>query len=186
MNREQWLTELAKGIEPIFKGFRLAKYRLTCGWPCKQALSRRNRRIGECHGSQSSKDGTHEIFISPSIDDQLEVAGTVAHEMVHVVAGIEAQHKGKFLSVARHIGLTKGKPTSAMPGERLNDQIKKILEPLGAYPHSALVPVGKTKTSNPSSVRLECECGCRVTISRKMLEEYGPPTCACGGEMTDA
>lgn len=183
LNREGWLTELAKQVEPIFKGLPIAAYRITCGWPCQNALSLRKRRIGECHGVQSSKGKVNELFISPTIDNPLEVAGVVCHELTHVVAGVEAAHKGKFVKLSKLIGLVKGKPTVAMPGERLNEKLEKIIKSLGKYPHQALLPVARTKTKSSSVTKLVCSCGCFVTISNKWLEEVGPPTCACGNQM---
>jgi hypothetical protein len=55
LNRESWLTELAKRVHPLYKGFAMAPYRLTCGWPCRMALGRRRRAIGECHALESSR-----------------------------------------------------------------------------------------------------------------------------------
>ena len=132
-NREGWLTEVSRGMEYLFKGFSLSKYRVTCGWPCVGALSKA-RRVGECHGAKSSKDGVFELFISPVLDDPLEVAGTVCHELAHVAAGIDARHGSGFVKVCRHVGLTKGKPMSASPGPYLEERLGKLLLPLGPYP----------------------------------------------------
>ncbi len=76
MNREGWLTEVAKQMEPIFSGYKLPAYRVTCGWPCKNALGARTKRVGECHGVASSTGGNFELFISPLLADPLEVSGT--------------------------------------------------------------------------------------------------------------
>lgn len=181
-NREGWLTELAKQVEPIFRGFTLPKYRLTCGWPCKGALASKGTRVGECHAIESSKGGLHEIFISPLVAEPLEVSGIVCHELAHVAAGIKAKHGKGFVRVCRHVGLIKGPPTSVMPGQRLNDRLKGIIDKLGLYPHSVLSPVTIKKEVKVSSVKLVCVCGCWVRMPPKMLEEIGPPVCACGSE----
>lgn len=184
MNREAWLTELAAQVQPMFKGFKIKPYRITCGWPCKEALGKKRRRVGECHAIESSKDGVHEIFISPLLDAPLEVAGTVCHELAHVVAGIPAGHGKGFRIVCKHVGLTTGRPASIMPGPALNERLQKIIDKQGAYPHKALVPLAKPAKA-PSVVRLECcDCGCVVVISNKWLENSGSPTCGCGGFMS--
>jgi len=184
-NREAWLTELGQMVQPLFKKFALKPYRVTCGWPCKGGLGSRSRVVGECHALESSKGGHHEIFISPTLDQPLDVAGTLCHETAHVAAGIAAQHKGMFLIVCRDVGLTKGKPKSVMPGDYLNGLLEGMISKLGPYPHAALLPVGKLTVKPPSTTSLECvECGCKVTISFKWIEESGLPTCGCGGEMT--
>jgi hypothetical protein len=180
MNREGWLTTLAQQCEYLFKGFEIKPYRITCGWPSRMPLGRTRRAIGECHSHKTSKGGYHEIFISPLLDKPVEVGGTVVHEMCHVVAGIDAKHGHGFVKVAKHVGLTKGKPTSAGPGQLLEDRLVKLVDALGEYPHSGIKPI--LKEVKPSgSISLECpECGCRCSMSFKWLEEAGLPICGCG------
>lgn len=178
MNREGWLTELGKQIEPLLVGYKIKPYRVTCGWPCVGGLSA-NRRIGECHGAKSSKAGVFELFISPVVDVPLEAAGVLCHEMVHVIAGTEAAHGKKFVQVCKDVGLTKGKPRSIMPGERLSASLTRLIERLGPYPHQAIV--GELRPKKPgSTVGLLCpDCECKITIGKKWLDN-GMPTCACG------
>jgi hypothetical protein len=181
-NREEWLSDVASRIEPLF-GMKLEPYRLTCGWPSSRGLASSGRVLGECHASKISRGSVCEIFISPTLEFPLTVAGVVCHEMTHVAAGVDAQHRGMFVRMCKHIGLTKGKPTSAMPGDRLEDKIRKILDKSGEYPHQALVPV--VKAAKPKSdTTLECEeCGCKVRLSVRWLRLAGPPECGCGGRM---
>jgi hypothetical protein len=184
MNREGWLTELAKMVHPIFKGFTIPAYRVTCGWPSKFPLGARKRRIGECHGAKSSKGGVYELFISPVLDKPIEVAGVVCHELTHVAAGVEAGHERGFVKVARHIGLTKGKPTQAMPGPLLEEKLEKLISTLGQYPHQALSPIMQVKETELKDLTVKCPgCGCRARMSIKWLEEAGVPTCGCGTPM---
>lgn len=180
MNREAWLTDVAKRIEPLFKGSTFKPYRLTCGWPCVNGLSPRRRRVGECHNITCSRGGVYELFISPVLDDPLEVAGTVTHELAHVLAGTEAAHGKGFVRFCRHVGLTKGRPTEAMPGKDLEGKIKEILTGLPSYPHKALVPTAKPRREpRPRPVKLVCACGCKVTMSADDFAGVGVPTCAC-------
>lgn len=183
LNREGWLTQLAHQIEPIFRGMKLPSYRLTCGWPSRNALSHAKRRIGECHGQQVSSAGVFELFISPLLDKPGEVAGTVCHELTHVAAGIEAGHKGKFIKISKQIGLTKGKPTTAQPGKELAERLERIWERLGQYPHSAIIPVFSKAKPATSRITLRCRCGCSVQISTDWVAKAGLPTCGCGKEM---
>ncbi len=186
MNREAWLTEMARLIEPLFGGMRNAikPYRVTCGFPSKCATSPKARRIGECHGAKASGDGVHELFISPTLEEVVDVGGTVAHELIHVAAGLEAAHGRKFVAMGNRIGLTQGKATSLSPGKDMADTIRKFGEKLGPYPHKALSVSSKPKGA-PTTEKLVCtECECSITISFKWLTEAGFPTCGCGGEMT--
>lgn len=64
-NREHWLTDLAKKAEAEFKGFAIPPYRVTCGWPCKNATGSKGRRVGECHGPTSSKGGSSSYSSAP-------------------------------------------------------------------------------------------------------------------------
>ena len=180
MNREQWLTEIAQRMETLFKSknYPLKPYRVTCGWPCRLGLSLRAPRIGECHPVVSSKGGVMEIFVSPRLDKPLDVAGVVVHELTHVAVGTEWSHGTRFKAAMKALGLV-GKPTSAMPGEKLNETLQKHIDQLGAYPHAALEPV-RTAAKSGSAVKLLCDCGCNFRMSRKWLEESGVPICGCG------
>jgi hypothetical protein len=186
--REQWLSEMARSMEVLFGAddkFREKAYRVTCGWPSKHATGTRKVRVGECHRADVSADGRFELFVSPLLAEPLDVAGTLCHELAHVVAGVEAGHKAPFVKVCRAVGLTAGKPSQAGPGPLLNDQLRKLIDRLGPYPHAAMKPPVKAKAERPpSSLRLAClECGCVVSIGAKWLAESGPPTCGCGGVM---
>ena len=186
MNREAWLTEVAKRAEPLFH-LRLLPYRVTCGWPCKGGVNLRRRVVGECFDVEVSSGGVHELFISPVLDKPLEVAGTLMHEMTHVAAGVKSQHGKEFVKWCNRVGLTDGKPRSVMPGQALNEKLSRIIEAVGDYPHKALVLKPKPVRRSANAPRkVQCECGCTATIPAKWLDAVGPPTCGCGRPMIDA
>lgn len=189
MNRELWLTEVAKKIEPLFTAadYTIKPYRVTCGWPCTKALGTRSRRIGECHSHKSSTGGFFEIFISPLLDSPVEVAGVITHELVHSIVGIEAGHGAKFVKAGRYVGLTNGQPTSLSPGDPLKQKLKAICDKVGEYPHKAMNPAGKPAKVRPKTqLTLVCgECGCKVRMGVKHFEQSGNPTCGCGSPMTE-
>lgn len=181
-NRESWLTEVAARAEPVFRGLKLPAYRLTCGWPHKEGLAGPGRRrLGECHASVTSTAGLHEIFVSPLLDAPLEVAGVICHEMSHVAAGIDAGHGRRFVKVCKHVGLTRGKPTSAMPGERLAEFLTGVIAKVGPYPHRRMNPVARVKQAGKKDITLACpNCGCKVRMTIRWLAEAGSPKCGCG------
>lgn len=183
INREEWLTRMAKLIEPIFKGFAIKPYKVTCGWPSRNATGRTSRAVGECHAIETSKAGVHEVFISPTLDNPLDVAGTLTHEMCHIAAGMQAKHGKDFVSVAKHVGLTKGKPRSVGPGELLEQELARMIETIGEYPHKAIVPILIEKKPRTSVTLICSQCECRITIGIKWLDLSGSPTCGCGGPM---
>ena len=186
LNREAWLTEMARHLEDVFKGhFNVKPYRVTCGWPSSGGVGKRRRVIGQCHPPQSSKAGVFELFISPVLDSVVEVGGTLAHEMAHVVAGVDAQHGKEFVRVCVAVGLTKGRPASVGPGPRLEERIKRVGESLGPYPHQKMEPVLRRREVKKSRTRIVCSgCGCTATIGLKWIAEPGLPTCACGTPMS--
>jgi hypothetical protein len=201
LNREGWLTEVARKSEKFFSGFKILPYRVTCGWPSTAAMASKQRRLGECHGPKVSKAGVAEVFISPLLDKPLEVAGTLCHELAHVIAGVEAKHGKGFIRVCKHAGLVKGHPRSVMPGERLNESLSRIIDKLGVYPHKAIIlrerEDKKIVRKNPTlelwelwkemeggePIKLVCECGCPVLMPAKWYETVGAPLCACGRRM---
>ena len=144
MNREAWLTELAQKIEPFFEGHQFSKYRISCSWPSKSATSAKNRRIGECWAPTASEDKTTEMMISMGIDDPLEVASTLVHEMVHAVVGVQHGHKAPFKRVALAVGLT-GKMTATTAGEELTERLNGLMADMPPYPHARLNASSKKK-----------------------------------------
>jgi hypothetical protein len=198
MNREEWLTKVAKACEPLFPEMKLDNYRVTCGWPSSNGLGRRRRTVGQCFGPTASKAGVYEIFISPTLGTGLEAVGTLMHEMAHVIAGIDAKHGSKFVWVCNRAGITKGNPFSREPGEELNKRLDKLIQGIGNYPHQALTPTSKIVpkpirnlllpdgteiTVEGNMVKLVCSCECAAMMSYKHLEKSGYPTCGCGQPM---
>jgi hypothetical protein len=188
--REQWLSKVAKALEPKFKalGYELPAYRMSCGFP---STGRRSQRIGECWAAQCSNDQTHEIFIHPSCADSVEVAAILAHEMTHAAVGLDKKHGSVFAKVARGMGLT-GKMTATVAGEEFKKLIKPVIERLGMYPHAALVS-GVSSRGPKQTTRLHkaaCdECGYTVRVTSKWVDLAAPvcPNTECDnfqGDMT--
>ena len=101
--REQWLEHAAAMIRdsliPQLAGHRC---RVSCGWPHKAAVARTSRRVGECWYPEHSTDRqSHNLFISPALQDPIEVLETLAHELIHVAAGPNVGHKGAFVKIAK-------------------------------------------------------------------------------------
>ncbi len=168
MNREQWLNECIQKLRPEFE--QLAhplpeKIRASCSWPSKSGLANKKRRIGEAWSSKNSADQSCEVFISPVLKDPIEVSATLVHELVHCAVGVEEGHKGKFPRLAKAVGL-EGKMTATTASAELT--------------HS-----NAAKKQGCRLLKVVCECGCVVRMTRKWLDEVGPPTCGCGGAMVE-
>jgi hypothetical protein len=109
MNREQWLTDLMHKLSPLLEAHQkgatacMDTWRVSVGWPGGRGS--KNRAIGQCWPDTASKDGRTEMFISPALDDPMEAAATLLHEMVHAAVGVRFKHGKPFSSMARAVGL---------------------------------------------------------------------------------
>lgn len=183
--RENWLLAVAHGMAPQFAAldYELPPFRITCGFPSRAATARTKRRIGECWIAAASEDEHHEILISPILIDPMEIAGVIAHELVHAVLPPNTGHKGKFPSICKALGLV-GKPTSTMPGETFRATVEPLLRSAGDYPHARLNVASDTpKKQGTRMIKCECgECGYTVRTTAKWLNAGGPPLCPCNSE----
>lgn len=142
VTREQWLNAGARKIlARLFKGCGHEppeRIRVSCGWPGKHTT------LGVCWHKDASADGTFEIFITPMMDDPVEVLNVLAHELVHAHLPRGTHHKKPFVQLADAIGLS-GSPAHklAAPGSDAHRALEEIAEKLGGYPHARIVIEGK-------------------------------------------
>lgn len=168
--REQWLQDATKTFRKHFniRGWTIPdNVRVSCGLPSGRAFSAKKRTIGEAWASTCSKDQHFEIFVSPTIDDPLQVLATLAHELVHTTVGLNAGHKGKFIKAAGDIGL-QGPWTSTTATDDMAKQLQTMIDRLGPYPHASLDKM--TNGKKKQSTRLvKCSCAyCGYTIRSTM------------------
>ncbi len=184
INREEWLTWCVALVKRLLDAPIKDDIRITCGWPSKGALAKR-RVNGECWSPDVSADGTTEIFISPLLDNGLEVAAVVAHELLHAT-GLKG-HRANFAKAAQRLGLD-GPATSTIPGEVFEQRITSILEILGPYPHARIDPK-QTERKKQTTRLLKVSCAsCEneddpyiVRMSAATLER-GAPICPIHNE----
>ena len=183
-NREQWLQRCTDLLRPAFEeaGYTIPdNVRYTCGFPSKSALSRKRRRIGECWDETSSAGQTYEIFISPLLAGPMDVAATLAHELVHATVGLKAKHGKAFAKCARAIGLD-GKMTATVPGVGFQHWFAKHAIALGNYPHKELRASSGAPKQSTRLLKVSCpECEAEgepylARMSAKALER-GAPIC---------
>jgi len=183
--REQWLLAGLELLKPIFSenGFKVpTKIRVSCGFPSKNPLGNKKRRIGECWADKASQGKYFEIFISPVLSNPYAALDTLLHEMIHATVGLECGHQGAFRSCAKTIGM-EGKMTQCCAGPGLKDRINGYLKKLGPYPHDQLDKMTNGKKKDHCRLlKAECSsCGYVIRTTRKWLE-VGLPTCVCGSE----
>ena len=188
--REQWLNNAVTSVRGIFhaNGFPIPDHiRVSCGFPSKRARSL-YRNVGEHFSPDVSEDATHQIFISPVLDDSVEVLGVLVHELTHAVTG--STHGTEFKHCARKVWL-EGSLTQTKVGAQFRSNFAPILESLGIYPHAKLNVSSSYKVQ--STRMLKAVCGTCVihapdgsvksqyTIRvSKAWADKGLPTCQCG------
>ena len=177
--KENWLTSAVLELENEFtlEGLSMpAKWRISSGFPSKGGLAAKKRTIGQCWSPEASKDGTTEIIISITQDDETKILGVIAHEMCHAVLGIEAGHGPLFKKLANSIGLV-GKMTVTSESSLFFDRIVAMLGRLGGFPHAALDASIGIKKQSTRMIKVTCnenmlglDCGMIFRTSAKWTE----------------
>lgn len=181
--REEWLTAAVEALSPIFHeiGERVPPVRVSVGWP--GGRSKKATTIGQCWKSIASADGVPQLFISPVLDDGTRVLDVLVHELIHAIDDCESGHKGRFVAIARRVGL-EAPWTATTAGPALAETLAGVSAELGEYPHAALTPaLAGIKKQTTRMLKLECPTsGYVVRTTRKWLDEWGAPICPCCDE----
>lgn len=181
MNREEWLNSAVLELRGIFdaNGFPVpANVRVTCGFPSKHARSL-NRAIGEHWSDKASQDATHEILISPVVDDPFEVFGILVHELSHSATD-GCGHRGRFVQCIRKVWL-EGVPTATKIGDTFRANFGGLIEGLGAYPHARLNVQANRKVQATRMLKASCPaCNYTIRLSSKWAS-LGLPVCPVDG-----
>ena len=184
-NRETWLTQATREItRTIFKpeGYEVPEVRVSVGFPSRGALSARQRTIGQCWYGTHTGDDVPQIFISPVLDQDVEVLETLTHEILHAALPSGTKHGAGFAKAMKEIGLD-GKPTATHAGADLAETLKKVSAKVGNFPHARIDPGTQGKKQTTRLIKAECpECGYVVRVTNKWLE-IGWPVCPSGDEM---
>ena len=173
--REIWLQKAVELISPIFKnkGYTIPKVQVSCGFP---STGNKNKHVGQCWGKSSTSDGTNQLFISPILDEPVQVLDTLVHELVHAVDDCMHHHGPEFKKIATDVGL-QGLMREASAGPWLQEQLTAISRQLGKYPHSKINLAHSSGKKTGPRPRAKCKkCGYEVTPLKKWLH-MGPPLC---------
>lgn len=154
-SRELWLRESVKLLKPRIQDLKFVfpdddKWSISVGFPVVGL-----KAIGECWMPQASKDGVHQqIFISPVLEDPVEVLGVVLHEMLHAALPPTEGHGLVFTFAVRTLGL-KGLPTATFvgPNTKLFDDLSELAMQLGPFPHIPLDPKLRPKKKKSKAKR---------------------------------
>jgi len=154
--REEWLESAASLVSAIFpEQTKLPPLKLSVGWPKGS-----RKAIGQCWHPQHSKDAeTVAVFVSPVVEEPLQVLVTLAHELCHAVTGVSGHGKA-FQHMAGRIGLLP--PWTATPAsEGLLEVLRPMLDVLGPYPHVQLSMAQRKKQATRYKL-WQCACGVKV------------------------
>ena len=183
VTREEWLTSFARKLQPWFASHGEwaipNNLRVSCGWPIAGGARSPNgssRTIGQCFMADQSKAEVFEIFISPFLDDPIEVGATLVHEIVHAIVGAEEKHAGQFKRVAQAVGL-EGKMTATHAGQDLREELGHLSASLGGYPHASVDAKYKLKPQTTRMLKGACEiCGYTIRLTKQWALK-GLPFC---------
>jgi hypothetical protein len=75
--------------------------------------------------------------------------------------------------------------TATTASTELKAHLQQLTDAIGPYPHAELTHSNATKKQGCRLLKVVCECGCVVRMTRKWLDEVGPPKCGCGAEMAE-
>ena len=173
--RELWLQNAVDLVSPIFKnkGYTIPKVEVSCGFP---STGNKSKHVGQCWGKSSTKDGVNQVFISPVLDEPVQVLDTLVHELVHAVDDCLHHHGPEFKKIATDVGL-QGLMREASAGPWLQEQLTSIAKQLGKYPHSKINLAHSSSKKTGPRPRAKCKkCGYEVTPLKKWLY-MGPPLC---------
>lgn len=133
MTQSDWLSEAIEilrydlqHIAPIPWDIEI----LDC-WPNDIKVCERKNCWGACNFDLDYP----RIFISPDISDQIDVLGTLVHELIHASVGYEHAHDLLFQIPAACIGL-EGPLDATFAGEKLRSRLEEISNILGPYPEN--------------------------------------------------
>jgi hypothetical protein len=190
LDREQWLTEAANMIRSdliipnLPNGHVIPHpFRVSVGYPPRSTA--RSRTIAVCIKAEASGDSHNEIFITPSLADNIKVLEALAHELVHQADDCQSGHQHFFAAMARKIGL-EGQLTATHAGAELVEYLNMIVDSLGDIPHAAINLDIAKKKQGTRLLKVECKsCGFNFSLSRKQFDRMLTNTCNVCGNMHD-
>tara|TARA_R100001594_G_scaffold5205_5_gene16623 strand:- start:3434 stop:4015 length:582 start_codon:yes stop_codon:yes gene_type:complete len=188
MNRETYLNKATELLKVgTFKRADLViphDVKISCGFPPTGNTRNNNKTLGVCHNRESSKAKVNEIFISPVISESLRVLDILAHELIHAIDDCKNGHKKAFRDMAISIGLEGKSMTSTHAGERLKQDLSKIINRLGEYPHQKVSLAANRKKQGTRMLKVSCNnCEFSYRTSNKNINMMTNKVCnSCGKE----
>jgi len=179
MNRETWLKELANRAIPFITNHypyaeEEVSVRLSCGFPATQG--KRKKVTASLIPPTNSDEFNAEVFVTPEIDTDEEVARAVLPLLVAVVLG-DYKQGATYRNAIQALRLN---------AETLPSWVENILSQLPAYPHAS-VTLPEVKKQTTRLLKVAClPCNYIARVSRATLDRLGTPVCpACRQSFTE-
>ena len=183
VTREQWLKEVAGLMSNWFVdlGFPLPKYDIQSGFP---SSGQRSNTVAE---SWTHDNGdSFVLIVRPDQNDSLTVAAAIAQQLCSIAAGPKDQYGHLFQHLAISIGL-RGKKFETAPGQVFKELYRPVVKTIGSIPESETMTQNYVRTNKQTTrlIKVSCnDCGYVARVSRKWIENVGPPHCPEHGPMT--
>lgn len=156
MDREGWLRKAAdefrKWIMQV-SGVEVPDCRISMGFG---GVSYEKKVRGVTWKRECDGEGLNQIFISPELDDTVDVLAVLLHELIH--ACLDAaddpkwnQHGGAFAEYGTRLGLC-APFTSAIPDVPTMALFMTIAADLGPFPHAKLTIPSRVRQPEPETV----------------------------------
>lgn len=181
-SRDNWLAGIANAMTSWFDelGFPTPAFEVRTGFP---SSGRRSSNVTE---SWSDDNGdSYIIFVRPDCSDEMLVAAGLAFQLCRISVGRKDSHGHLFRHLATSIGL-KGTKTESPPGLLFKEIAKPLIAKSGPLPGPAIAPKLKNAGTRQTTrlLKVSCKnCGYVARVSRKWLDEVGPPKCPLHGAM---
>ncbi len=172
--REGWLLKATAALRPLFmekSGVHVPEdVEVSTGFPSSKGISAKTKTIGQCWTRACSEANVNQIFINPCLDDSVEVLAILIHELIHASDDCKSGHRGHFAKTAKSIGL-EGKMTATHAGDKLKEQLQKIVHNIGKFPHKKLNASIDHKKQGTRLIKIGCDCGVIGRMSATAISE---------------
>lgn len=148
----------------------------------------------ECWPAAATDDGYCEIIIRADFSEPIDIAGILAHELIHACLP-NAKHGKDFRDAALRLGF-EGPMRCAAPGPAFRARLNELVAGIGPLPRARLnfdrVTIAgldvadRPKKQTTRMLKAECigsGCGYTVRVAARWISDCGPPHCPKHGAM---
>jgi hypothetical protein len=199
---QSWISALIDRLRPVYADCGLQipeKIRGAIGFTSRGRPPRENRKgpgvwPAETWPASATDDGFVDTFIRPDIDDALDVASIMAHELIHACLDSNS-HDKDFRDAALRLGM-EGRMSYALPGPAFRQRLNRLVEALGPLPRgrlnhdrvtiAGLAVAGLKKKQTTRMLPAKClapGCPYACRVAKQYIVDIGAPGCPKHGAM---